>query len=212
HFVWQDFQEVVEDLREAGYSLEHEWFVPHYEFRFPKVGEIAPRGVVVELRDAIEPWLTLGEEAGSGGTARYVDSSVERMQVRVLGAVDGRHTVAVNGVELPLHPTGTVGESVAGVRYRAWQPPSCLHPTIGVHTPLVFDVVDTWSGRSIGGCTYHVAHPGGMSYDVFPVNANAAECRRHSRFLPFGHTPGAMNVRPMPRSKDFPTTLDLRRV
>src|SRR5262249_34278502 len=156
---WADLQDVLEDLHRAGWGFKQEWFAPHWEFRFPQVGSISQRNIHLELRQAIEPWHVLGEEQVPGATARYVDSSLERLQVKVIGLVDTRHVVTCNGRRVPLQPTGTVGEFVAGVRYRAWQPPSCLHPTIPVHTPLVFDVVDTWLERSLGGCTYHVAHP-----------------------------------------------------
>jgi uncharacterized protein (DUF2126 family)/transglutaminase-like putative cysteine protease len=210
YFVRQDLEDVISDLNEAGYPLRTEWFDPHFEFRFPLYGAIEQRGIELEFRQAIEPWHVTGEEASAGGTARYVDSSLERLQVLANGMVDPRHVVTCNGRRVPLHPTGTNGQFVAGVRYRAWQPPNCLHPTIGTHVPLVFDLVDTWSGRSIGGCTYHVAHPGGRSYDDFPVNAYAAEGRRIARFFKFGHTPGPMVVGEEKITKDLPFTLDLR--
>lgn len=210
HFVWQDFEDVISEFQEHGYPLDSAWFAPHYEFKFPTIGGIAQRGVDVELRTALEPWHVLGEEPGGGSTVRYVDSSLERLQVKVRGLVDTRHVLTCNGRRIPLHPTGTVGEYVAGVRYRAWQPPTCLHPTIGVHTPLVIDLLDTWSQRSMGGCTYHVAHPGGRNYVTFPVNAYEAESRRLNRFFPYGHTPGKLPEPPMEANRDFPFTLDLR--
>ena len=211
HYVRRDFDTVVGDLRAAGFPFEAGWFDAHFEFRYPRIGRVACADIELELRTAAEPWYVLGEEPHRGATARYVDSSVERLQILVRGAVDRRHVVTCNRRRVPLHPTGTDGELVAGVRYRAWQPPSCLHPTIGVHTPLTFDVVDTWSGRSIGGCTYHVSHPGGLSHETFPVNAVEAEARRAARFLPFGHTPGPLVPGPPETNPAAPHTLDLRR-
>jgi uncharacterized protein (DUF2126 family) len=214
HFVDADLRDVIRDTNEAGFPIAFEWFAPHFEFRFPIHGAIdipSTGGMTVELRQAIEPWNVLGEEPAGGGTARFVDSSVERMQVKVTGMVNTRHCVTANGIALPLHPTGRNGEYVCGVRYRAWQPPSCLHPTIGVHAPLTVDVVDTWSKQAVGGCTYNVSHPGGRSFDDFPVNAFAAESRRVARFFKFGHTPGPMMPREVERSLEFPFTLDLRR-
>ncbi|MDD3352034.1 transglutaminase family protein [Zoogloea sp.] len=211
HFVQQDFDDVMADMQAHGFDFKSEWFAPHQEFRFPKIGDFAVRGIHVELRGALEPWHVMGEEGAAGGTARFVDSSVERLQVKVSGMSDERFLLAVNGRSIPLQPTGTVGEHVAGVRYRAWQPPSCLHPTIPSHAPLVFDLVDTWSGRSLGGCQYHVAHPGGRSFETFPVNAFEAESRRLARFFRMGHTPGEPGVQVSPVEKEFPFTLDLRR-
>ena len=210
HFIRQDMEDIVTELNESGYPLRTEWFAPHFEFRFPHYGTIEHRGIEMEFRQAIEPWHVLGEEAYAGGTSRAVDSSLERLQVLAKGMVDPRHVVTCNGRRVPLHPTGTNGEYVAGVRYRAWQPPHCLHPTIKIHSPLIFDIVDTWSGRSIGGCTYHVVHPGGRGYDRFPVNAYEAESRRVSRFFKFGHTPGPMAVEEEKTNKELPFTLDLR--
>ena len=213
-FVQMDFADVLAEMRQAGYAFDDAWFAPHFEFRFPLVGEVRSLGVALTLRNALEPWHVMGEESTAGGTARYVDSSLERMEVRVTGLNPSRHTITVNGHALPLQPTGTVGEYVAGVRYKAWNPPSSLHPTIGVHAPLTFDIVDTWMKRSLGGCQYHVTHPGGRNYDTFPVNAYEAESRRLARFFHMGHTHGLMQVPPatsqLPNSREFPFTLDLR--
>ena len=211
HFVRLDWDDVMAGLREAGYDFQNDWFDPHFEFRFPQIGAISTRGMRLELRHALEPWHVLGEEASGSGTARNVDSSLERMQVKMTGMIGDRFVVACNGRRVPLTPTGAVGEFVAGVRYRAWQPPSCLHPNIPVHSPLVFDIIDTWSGRSIGGCTYYVTHPGGRANEQFPVNAQEAESRRLARFRDTGHTPGPMPVPPQESNPEFPLTLDLRR-
>jgi uncharacterized protein (DUF2126 family)/transglutaminase-like putative cysteine protease len=210
HFVEEDFRDVVEDLQASGYPMKTEWFAPHLEFRFPTYGAITQRGVQVEIRQALEPWHVLGEENAAGGAVRYVDSSLERLQVKVRGMTDTRHVVACNGHAVPLHPTGTEGEFVAGVRYRAWQPPECLHPNIGIHAPLTFDLVDSWNRRSIGGCQYHVSHPGGLSHVKLPVNAYEAESRRLTRFVKLGHTPGFMKITPAVPDASFPFTLDLR--
>jgi uncharacterized protein (DUF2126 family)/transglutaminase-like putative cysteine protease len=210
HFVTADIHDVVHDLAAFGYPFDPVWFAPFVEFRFPRFGSVNYDGVTIELRQAIEPWHVLGEEISGTGTARYVDSSVERLQVKVSGMTAERHRVACNGRPLPLASTGVPGGYVAGVRFRAWNPPSALHPTIGVHVPLVFDLVDTWAARSLGGCTYHVAHPGGRNYDTFPVNANEAEARRHARFWSHGHTPGGVKLLDELPNPATPTTLDLR--
>lgn len=211
HFIQQDFEDVIQELINQGYPLESKWFGPHFEFRFPHIGEMHNQGIHVELRTAVEPWYVLGEEPAGGGTARYVDSSVERLQVKVEGMPHNRHVLLCNGRRVPLHPTGTEGEAVAGVRYRAWQPPSCLHPTIPVDEPLVFDLIDLWNQRSIGGCTYHVDHPGGLNPSTFPVNAYEAESRRAGRFFKMGHTGGAIAIPEEEKNPLFPMTLDLRR-
>ena len=210
HFVAADIRDVAADLDRAGYAFDPAWFEPFVEFRFPRFGTATYAGVTLELRQAIEPWHVLGEEVSLGATARYVDSSVERMQIKVVGMTGGRHAVTCNGRALPLTPTGVPGEFVAGVRFRAWSPPSALHPTIGVQAPLTFDLIDTWSQRALGGCMYHVVHPGGRNYATFPVNANEAEARRVARFWAHGHTPGPMTVHPEPPNPATPATLDLR--
>ncbi len=237
HYVENDLREVVEDLQRDGYAFDLEWLAPFFEFRFPTFGRVRIGEVEIELKMAIEPWHVLGEEVTQSGTARFVDSSLERLQVRVTGLSGDRYVLTCNGRRVPLRATRTQGMKVAGIRYRAWQPAAALHPTIGVQSPLVFDLIDSWSGRAVGGCTYHVVHPGGRNYETFPVNAFEAEARRIARFWPYGHTPGPLEprtvvagpvvserrflaegsgVRPMAPpaegwNPEYPHTLDLRR-
>ncbi|WP_431215108.1 transglutaminase family protein [Puia sp. P3] len=221
------------DCNEAGYPFDIGWFDPFLEFRFPRYGTVSLQGITMEIRMGIEPWNVLGEEMSGSGTARYVDSSLEKLQVKVSGWNGDRYVLLCNGRRVPLTATGVKEEYVCGIRYRAWQPSSALHPTIGIDTPITFDIVDTWNGRAIGGCTYYVSHPGGRSYDAFPVNAYEAESRRSNRFdttsfqqdvlrpspdlsalrryiqqdrLPFPCDPPPEEI-----NKEYPHTLDLRR-
>lgn len=233
YYVHQDIKEVVADLNAAGYPFQTEWFDSFFEFRFARYGKVKLQDIEMEIRMGIEPWHVLGEEMSSSGTARFVDSSLERVQVKLKGMNGDRYALLCNGSRVPLKETDVKGEWVCGIRYRAWQPPSALHPTIGVDTPLIFDIVDSWNSRSIGGCTYHVSHPGGRSYDTFPINSYEAESRRFSRFWDHGHTqetlrprpylslvehyveegrqPYAVDVPPAETNKEYPCTLDLRR-
>ncbi|MGB7326361.1 MAG: transglutaminase family protein, partial [Rubripirellula sp.] len=213
HFIWQDLCNLIGDLNREGVELESSWFAPHHEFRFQKLGEVSMKDVKLQLRNAIEPWYVMGEEPSAGGTARYVDSSLERLEVLIDGFDPTKMAVLCNGVSIPMHPTGTQSQAVAGVKYRAWQPPRCLHPTIGIHTPLQFDVVERSSGMSIGGCRYHAVHPGGLSHAAFPINANEAESRRASRFQAGTMTGGVIEVpeSTIPTgSTEYAVTLDMR--
>jgi uncharacterized protein (DUF2126 family)/transglutaminase-like putative cysteine protease len=217
-WIAADIQSVADDLAAHGFAFDGAWIDPFLEFRFPRLGITNVDGVSVELRAAIEPWNVLGEDAAAG-SSRFVDSSLERLQVRVDGLTPARHAIACNGFAVPLHPTGTPGSFVGGVRFRARQVPAALHPTIGVHSPLRFDLVDRWTDRSLGGATYHVVHPGGRSYDRVPTNAKEAEARRASRLEPFGHTDGRIELAGggvavqdgFAGAGEYPRTLDLRR-
>jgi uncharacterized protein (DUF2126 family) len=240
HYVREDIKDIVSQLNKAGYDFKEEWFNPFFEFRFPLHGMVNINNIDLELRAGIEPWNVLGEEMTGGGTARYVDSSVERLQVKVNNFTEERFALTCNGVKVQLKSTGVKGEFVSGVRYKAWNPYSALHPTIEEDTPLVFDIVDTWNKRSIGGCTYYVTHPGGRSYDTYPINSFEAESRRINRFWDFNHSQGKIeavdeeknednniiveretNVKEkgsskhfryqeIPKNPEFPNTLDLR--
>lgn len=210
HYIEQDFDDVLEFFNNAGFKLKKEWFTPFFAFRFPECGSVKINNMKLTLNTALEPWPVLGEESVGGGMSRAVDASVERVQIAATHLNEHQHVLTCNGRHVPLSPTADHGLQVAGVRFKAWALPSSLHPNLPVNAPLVFDVIDIERKRSLGGLTYHVAHPGGRSHETFPVNENEAEGRRLARFEPMGHTPGRVKIPPHEHNSEFPCTLDLR--
>jgi uncharacterized protein (DUF2126 family) len=211
HYLWADFTDVLSHIEASGLRANPAWYRPFLDYRFPVAGTLEAANLSLEVRTALEPWSVLGEEPTGATVSRFVDSSLERVQVRVDGYTPGRHVVAVNGYELPLRPTGKVGEGVAGVRFRAWQPAHCFQPHIGIHHPLHFDLIDSWAHRSLGSCTYHVWHPEGRAYEAAPLTRFEAAARRHQRFTTDGHMPYPARVRSVVPDPAHPFSLDLRR-
>jgi uncharacterized protein (DUF2126 family) len=211
-YLEQDLGDALDDLAQLGIRLKPEFFAPHLAFRFPRIGSVSLRGMELTITHALEPWHVLGEEPAAGGTVRFVDSSLERIEAKVTGWLPERYILACNGAAVPLQETEREGQFVGGIRFKAWQPSGSLHPTIPAQTPLIVDIYDRWTGRSLGGLTHHVSHPGGRNYETFPVNANEAEARRRARFFPIGHTPGPMPEPKSVTSAEHPYTLDLRAV
>jgi uncharacterized protein (DUF2126 family) len=210
-WLWRDFEDVLATLETRGFPLPRDAYRPFLDLRCPVVGRMQAGDVVLEVRNALEPWHVLGEEPSGGGTSRYVDSSMERVEVRVDGLIAERHQVLVNGLELPMRATGTAGEAVGGVRFRAWAPAHSLHAHIGIHHPLRFDVLDRWARRSLGACAYHVWHPEGRAFDTPPLTRFEASARRAQRFTLEGPSPWPVTVHPTTPHPDAPCTLDLRR-
>jgi uncharacterized protein (DUF2126 family) len=210
HYLAADMREIASELNAAGYAFEFAWLTPFFEFRFPLCGTVSCGAVALELRHALEPWPVLGEAATSSGTSRAVDASMDRLQVRLSGMDLDRHVLLCNGHRVPLQPAASAGEFVAGIRYRARTFPSMLHPTIGLHAPLLFDIVDAREKRLLGGCAYHVMDPGGKPYDRFPADSTEAEARRATRFVLRGGSTVTVNVPPEPPATETPCTLDLR--
>jgi uncharacterized protein (DUF2126 family) len=210
--MWRDFEDVLAFLDGRGLPHPAEAYRAFLELRCPVAGQLQAGPVLLELRNALEPWNVLGEEPAGGGTSRYVDSSVERIEVRCEGLVAGRHQVLVNGHLLPLRPTGRAGEAAAGVRFRAWAPPHSLHAHLGIHHPIRLDVVDAWARRSLGACAYHVWHPEGRAYDAQPLTRFESASRRAQRFTAEGALPWPVAAAPAMQHPDAPWTLDLRRL
>ncbi len=210
HYVREDFHKVLHYLKSGGYDLSPAWFEPFFSFRFPVCGTTQVGDAALTLHTALEPWPVMGEEPVGGGVSRSVDATVERVQISAKGLQPGRHIVTCNKRHVPLSPARENGLFVGGVRFKAWAQSSSLHPKMPVQAPLIFDVIDLAHEKSLGGCTYHVAHPGGRSFETFPVNENEAEGRKLARFEAMGHTPGKIAIPAPETNPDFPHTLDLR--
>ncbi len=207
HFLALDLDAVLADLKRAGYPFERAWFEPFIEFRCPPAGAFAGGGVRVALRHALEPWPVMGDKDGA---SRPVDSSLERLEVKTAGMDPSRHAVACNGRRVPLKPTGTPGEFVAGVRFRARHYEGARHPGIAVHAPLTFDIVEAATGRALASCEYHVTDRAGAPYARRPADARAAAARRAERFAVVNAAGRTIELAQEPANPWLPLTLDLR--
>ncbi len=221
HYLMGDWQEIMADLDRGGYPFEAEWFDPFWQWRFPIYGRVSLGNNPLrqlELRAALEPWPVLGDRS-SAGTARPVDNSMERIQVRLIGAIGEppqadrlaqRYQVLCNGVPIPLRSTGRVGEYVAGVRYRARPADPSNSPVFSPQVPLTFEVLDTWQRLHLGGAQYHLSSPTGKTYEDLPTSPTEAQARVAERFIPFEGGPWRDKRPPLAIHPDSPHTLDLR--
>jgi len=223
YYLHQDFQTVLADLQAAGYPLQASWFTAWWERRFPQYGTVSLLDNPLrrlELRAALEPWPVIGTMDG-GGASRPVDNSMERIQVMLTGAVGDRpqrealgdrYAVLCNGHRVPMRSTGTAGDYVGGVRFRARSTQTAPHPALAPHAPLVFQVLDTWQQTFLGGAIYHVQPPSGEPDQTLPESFEEARSRLTERFVPLQRGTFPDTIPPLILHPDTPMTLDLRLV
>ena len=227
--LWEDLAEVIRDLDRARLPVQADWFAPFLDRRFPTLGEVAMGDVRMAIRTAHEPWPVLAEEAVAGVVTRFIDAANQRVQVELTGLTPTHHILVCNGRRVPLQPTRTRGRFLAGVRYKAWNPPSSLHPTLWPVYSLVFDLLDARTGEVLGGCTWFPARPSLVGFSAAPAPVASGEPEREphyrpqaavlppwspgGRFLPFGSGARKMPVPEAPwAGSRYKQVLDLVRL